>query len=93
MEKKEGFFPPNMTKKTFNAFSFSGAGVEATWTNRKKDGLFPRLIGQTHLMFSFSGTTVEATWTNEKEKTFFSPPNKTNIQGEDSLRRIKCAAI
>ena len=63
---------------------FQERGLRRRGPIEKKDGLFPRLIGQTHLMFSFSGTTVKATWTNEKKKTFFSPPNKTNIQGEDS---------
>ena len=61
-------------------------------TNRKKIWPFSPPNKTNAFMSSFSGTGVEATWTNEKEKNF-SAPNKTNGQGKDSLRRIKCAAI
>ena len=39
--KKEGFLPPNKTKRLFFR-----AAVETTWTNEKKEALFPRLIRQ-----------------------------------------------
>ena len=83
--------PPNKTKVSFFCLTRCTPVEEAAANEKKREFFLPNKTNAfSALFFRNNGRHDVDQW---KKRSPFSPPNKTKIQGKDSLRRIKCAAI